>query len=76
MERGLTSDYMTFHLITLFADSFTSYINESILARAQKEKKIAGVWVGTQGRIAATNPHFLDQSPHLLTPASKFSMVF
>ncbi len=31
---------MTFHIITLFADGFTSYLNESILARAQKEKKI------------------------------------
>jgi len=31
---------MNFHIITLFGDSFDSYINESILARAQKEKKI------------------------------------
>jgi tRNA (guanine37-N1)-methyltransferase len=31
---------MNFHIITLFAESFDSYINESILARAQKEKKI------------------------------------
>jgi tRNA (guanine37-N1)-methyltransferase len=31
---------MNFHIITLFPSSFDSYINESILARAQKEKKI------------------------------------
>ena len=31
---------MNFHIITLFAESFDSYINESILARAQKEEKI------------------------------------
>lgn len=31
---------MNFHIITLFPDSFTSYLNESILARAIKEKKI------------------------------------
>jgi tRNA (guanine37-N1)-methyltransferase len=31
---------MTFHLITLFPESFTSYLNESILARAQKSKLI------------------------------------
>jgi tRNA (guanine37-N1)-methyltransferase len=31
---------MNFHLITLFPESFSSYLNESILARAQKEKKI------------------------------------
>lgn len=31
---------MTFHIITLFPEMFDSYLNESILARAQKEKKI------------------------------------
>ncbi len=31
---------MVFHIITLFPESFTSYLNESILARAIKEKKI------------------------------------
>ena len=31
---------MTFHIITLFPNSFDSYINESIVARAVKNKKI------------------------------------
>ncbi|MFH0755079.1 MAG: tRNA (guanosine(37)-N1)-methyltransferase TrmD [bacterium] len=31
---------MNFHIITLFPESFNSYLNESILARAIKEKKI------------------------------------
>lgn len=31
---------MNFHIITLFPDSFISYLNESILARAIKNKKI------------------------------------
>lgn len=31
---------MTFHIITLFPNSFESYINESIIARAIKDKKI------------------------------------
>ena len=31
---------MNFHIITLFPEMFASYISESILARAQKEKKI------------------------------------
>jgi tRNA (guanine37-N1)-methyltransferase len=31
---------MIFHLITLFPESFTSYLNESILARAQENKLI------------------------------------
>jgi tRNA (guanine37-N1)-methyltransferase len=31
---------MVFHIITLFPDSFNSYLNESILARAIKNKKI------------------------------------
>lgn len=32
--------FMNFHIITLFEESFSSYLGESILARAQKEKKI------------------------------------
>ncbi len=31
---------MTFHLITLFPDAFSSYLNESILKRALEDKKI------------------------------------
>ena len=31
---------MNFHIVTLFPESFTSYLNESILARAIKEKKV------------------------------------
>ena len=31
---------INFHIITLFPESFSSYLGESILARAQKEKKI------------------------------------
>jgi tRNA (guanine37-N1)-methyltransferase len=31
---------MTYHVITLFPDAFTSYLNESILKRAIKDKKI------------------------------------
>jgi tRNA (guanine37-N1)-methyltransferase len=31
---------MNFHIITLFPESFSSYLNESILARAIKEKKV------------------------------------
>lgn len=31
---------MNFHIVTLFPESFSSYLNESILARAIKEKKV------------------------------------
>ena len=31
---------MNFHIITLFPESFSSYLNESILARAIREKKV------------------------------------
>src|ERR1700745_2441918 len=31
---------MTFHLVTLFPDSFKSYINSSIIGRAVSDKKI------------------------------------
>jgi tRNA (guanine37-N1)-methyltransferase len=41
-QGGLTSRSvnMTFHIITLFPDSLSSYVNESIVARAVKDKKI------------------------------------
>ncbi|MDD5050499.1 MAG: tRNA (guanosine(37)-N1)-methyltransferase TrmD [Candidatus Pacebacteria bacterium] len=32
---------MNFHVVTLFPDSFASYLNESIIARAIREKKIS-----------------------------------
>jgi tRNA (guanine37-N1)-methyltransferase len=32
---------MNFHIVTLFPESMSSYLGESILARAQKEKKIS-----------------------------------
>jgi tRNA (guanine37-N1)-methyltransferase len=32
---------INFHIVTLFPESFSSYLGESILARAQKEKKIS-----------------------------------
>ena len=31
---------MTYHIISLFPDAFTSYLNESILRRAIEDKKI------------------------------------
>ena len=31
---------MVFHIITIFPESFESYLNSSMLWRAQKEKKV------------------------------------
>ena len=36
----LYSSLMNFHIVTLFPDSFDSYINDSIIGRAIKDKKI------------------------------------
>ncbi len=40
-NRARAKGPVTFHLISLFPESFSSYVNESILARAQADKKIA-----------------------------------
>lgn len=38
--RLFLSSNMIFHIITIFPEMFDSYLNESIVARARKEKKI------------------------------------
>ncbi len=43
---------MTFHVITLFPESFDSYLKESILARAIKEKKIKVVFYNPRDFVA------------------------
>ena len=45
---------MTFHIITLFPESLGSYLNESILKRAQEDKKI---------RIKFYNPRDFEPDP-------------
>ncbi|MDH5442153.1 MAG: tRNA (guanosine(37)-N1)-methyltransferase TrmD [Candidatus Nomurabacteria bacterium] len=53
----------TFHIITIFPDMFTSYLGESILARAIADKKIAVKFYNP--RDNATNKHNrVDDKPY------------
>ncbi|MDD2934988.1 MAG: tRNA (guanosine(37)-N1)-methyltransferase TrmD [Candidatus Pacebacteria bacterium] len=53
---------MNFHIITLFPNSFDSYINESILARAIKSKKIKIKFYNP--RDFADNKRQVDDKPY------------
>ncbi len=56
---------MNFHIITLFPDSFSSYINESILARAQKEKKIKFFFYNPRDFVKPTKTQQKNNEPYL-----------
>lgn len=54
---------MTFHIITLFPTSLNSYINESIIGRAIKDKKIAVKMYNPRDFTKDKN-HRVDQKPY------------
>jgi tRNA (guanine37-N1)-methyltransferase len=56
---------LTFHLITLFPESFTSYTNESILKRAQDEKKIALKYYNPRDFVKPTGAQKGKEKPYL-----------
>lgn len=56
---------MTFHLITLFPEMFDSYLNESILARAQKEGKIKFSFYNPRDFVRATGAQKKNERPYL-----------
>ena len=56
---------MNFHIITLFPESFDSYINESILARAQREKKISVKFYDPRSFVKATGAQKKNEKPYL-----------
>jgi tRNA (guanine37-N1)-methyltransferase len=56
---------LTFHLITLFPESFSSYLNESILARAQKEKLIAVKYYNPRDFVKPTDSQKKNEKPYL-----------
>jgi tRNA (guanine37-N1)-methyltransferase len=58
---------VTFHLITLFPESFNSYLNESILARAQKEKLIAVKYYNPRDFVKPTGAQKKNEKPYLRT---------
>jgi tRNA (guanine37-N1)-methyltransferase len=56
---------MNFHIITLFPGIFDSYINESILARAQKEGKIAFNFYNPRDYVTPTKTQKKNDKPYL-----------
>jgi tRNA (guanine37-N1)-methyltransferase len=56
---------MTFHLITLFPEMFNSYLNESILARAQKEGKIKFNFYNPRDFVKPTDKQAEHDKPYL-----------
>lgn len=56
---------MNFHIITLFPSAFDSYINESILARAQKEKKVKFCFYNPRDFVKPTKTQKKNNKPYL-----------
>lgn len=56
---------MTFHLITLFPTAFDSYLNESILARAQKEGKVSFKFYNPRDFVKPTENQKKNEKPYL-----------
>jgi tRNA (guanine37-N1)-methyltransferase len=56
---------INFHVITLFPESFGSYLGESILARAQKEKKIAVHFYDPRDFVKPTKTQSKKDKPYL-----------
>lgn len=56
---------VTFHIITLFPESLTSYINESIVARAQKEKHIKIEFYNPRDFVKPTKVQSKNEKPYL-----------
>lgn len=56
---------VTFHIITLFPESLTSYIEESIVARAQKEKYIKISFYNPRDFVTPTKSQSKNEKPYL-----------
>lgn len=56
---------VTFHIITLFPESLSSYINESIVARAQKEKLIKIDFYNPRDFVKPTKAQSKNEKPYL-----------
>jgi len=56
---------MNFHIITLFPHIFDSYINESILGRAQREKNIRFNFYNPRDFVKATGNQKKNEKPYL-----------
>ncbi len=56
---------LTFHIVTLFPDSLSSYINESIVARAQREKLIKIEFYNPRNFVKPTKSQAKNEKPYL-----------
>jgi tRNA (guanine37-N1)-methyltransferase len=56
---------MKFHVVTLFPESFSSYLNESILARAQKNKLIDFKFYNPRDFVKPTKAQTKHDKPYL-----------
>jgi len=56
---------MNFHIITLFPDVFSSYLNESILGRAIKDKKIKVSFYNPRDFVKPTERQSKNEKPYL-----------
>lgn len=56
---------LTFHLITLFPESFSSYLGESILARAEKNKLLAFKYYNPRSFVKPTKTQSKNEKPYL-----------
>lgn len=55
---------MNFHMITLFPESFSSYLNESILARAIREKKVRVSFYNPRDFVKVTKTQKKKKEPY------------
>ncbi len=56
---------LSFHVITLFPESLSSYLNESIIARAQKEKLIKVYTYNPRDFVKPTKAQAKNEKPYL-----------
>jgi tRNA (guanine37-N1)-methyltransferase len=56
---------MNFHIITLFQEAFSSYLNASILARAQKNKKIKFSFYDPRDFVKPSKSQSKNKKPYL-----------
>jgi tRNA (guanine37-N1)-methyltransferase len=64
-KRHIQLRPLTFHIITLFPESLTSYLNESIVARAQKEKLIKIEFYNPRDFVKPTKIQAKNEKPYL-----------
>lgn len=62
----------TFHIITLFPEAFQSYVNASILGRAQKNKKVGLRFYNPRDAVKPTKTQSKKDKPYLRVDATPY----